>query len=102
MEGRVGFACTGGHNQQNAVFPSCDGIHCAVDGNALIVAGRVGALAAVIRLRYDFLLFGGQSCTAVCASLVTLDQFLLRGELIKAKLALFARQEVMLHKAVTV
>ena len=102
MEGRVGFACTGGHNQQNTVLPSCDSIHCAVDGNALVVAGRVGVLAAVIRLCYDFLLFGGQSCAAVCACLVALDQFLLRGELIKAKLALFARQEVMLHKAVTV
>ena len=102
MEGRVGFACTGGHNQQNAVLPSCDGIHCAVDGNALIVAGRVGVLAAVIRLCDDFLLFGRKASTTVCARLVALDQFLLRGELIKAKLALFARQEVMLHKTVTV
>ena len=73
LERCVGFACTGSHNQQNTVLPSCDSIHCAVDGNALVVAGRVGVLAAVIRLCYDFLLFGGQSCAAVCACLVALN-----------------------------
>ena len=102
LERCVGFASAGGHNQQNTVLPPCNSVYGAVDGNALVVAGRVGALAAVIRLCYDFLLFGGQSCTAVCARLVALNQFLLCGEFVKTKLAFFARQEVMLHKAVTV
>ena len=56
LEGSIGFARTGGHHQQQALLPAGNCVQGAVDGNALIVARRIGVLAAVIGLTSDRLL----------------------------------------------
>ena len=48
LKGSIGFAGAGGHNKQKAIPALRDGVQRAVDGDALIAAGRIGILAAVI------------------------------------------------------
>ena len=50
---RVGLARAGGHHQQDAILPRGDGLHRAVDGDLLIVAGRLAACVDVVVLSDD-------------------------------------------------
>jgi hypothetical protein len=53
LEGGVGLAGAGGHDQQEALLPVCDGLDDAVDGVELVVAGRLVAAVEVVVLLDD-------------------------------------------------
>ena len=50
LEGGIGLARAGGHDQKKPLLPPGDGIHRAVDGVALVIARRVGVLAGIVGL----------------------------------------------------
>ncbi len=52
LEGGVGLAGAGGHDQQDAPLPAGDGLDGAVDGVDLVVARRAAAAVVVVR-RFD-------------------------------------------------
>ena len=53
LEGGVGLAGAGGHDEQDAVLAAGDGIDRAVDGDELVVAGRLAGAVVVVVLRGD-------------------------------------------------
>ena len=57
LEGRIGLARPGGHDQQDALLPARHGLHRAVDGDALVVAGRVDVVRKVVRLLDELFFF---------------------------------------------
>ena len=56
LEGGVGLAGAGGHDQQDAVLPLGDGFDGRVDGVALVVARLLAAAVVVVVLQDDLLL----------------------------------------------
>ena len=50
LESGIGLPRSRRHDKQNAVLPLCDGVHCAVDGNLLIISRRISILACIIWL----------------------------------------------------
>ena len=59
LESRIGFARSGGHDQKNPLLTAGDGVQRAVHGHALIISGRIGGLAGIVRLPDDGFLLGG-------------------------------------------
>ena len=85
LECGVGLSGTGRHNQQKPLLSTGNGIHRAIDGNALIVAGRVSCLAGIVRLvNYRFLSWSQSEL-----SLIPSNQLRLCGKLIQAKFPFF-------------
>ena len=60
LEGGVGLAGAGRHDQQDAVLPLGDGLDRGVDGVDLVVARLLAAAVVVIVLQDDLFLLGGQ------------------------------------------
>ena len=56
LEGGVGLAGAGGHDQQDAVLPLGDGFDGLVDGDALVVARLLAAAVVEVVLEDDFFL----------------------------------------------
>ena len=50
LKSRVGLSGSGRHDQQNPILPARYGVNCAIDGDTLIIAWRIGVLAAEIGL----------------------------------------------------
>ena len=92
------FARAGGHDEEQTILPARDGVHGAVDSDALIVARGIGSLAAVIRLTTDCLLRRRDARFLVQPR----EQFRLCRELVHAELALCAGEKIVLCKAVPV
>ena len=59
LEGGVGLAGAGGHDEQDAVLAARNGLDRAVDGDLLVVARRFAGAVVVVFLRDDC------SCSAV-------------------------------------
>ncbi len=55
LEGGVGLAGAGGHDEQDAVLPLGDGFDGLVDGDALVVARLLAAAVLEVVLEDDFL-----------------------------------------------
>ena len=53
LEGGVGLAGAGGHDEQDAVLAAGDGLDGAVDGDELVVARRLAGAVVVVVLRGD-------------------------------------------------
>jgi hypothetical protein len=81
LEGGVGLAGAGGHDQQHAVLPGGDGLHGAVDGIELVVARR---LAGRIVGRGDATDVGAPAFPGT----VTAPQLIGAGELIEGEVLL--------------
>ena len=58
MEGGVGLAGAGRHDEENAVLASRNGFECAVDGVSLVVARHVDAWGAIVGRGDDLLTVG--------------------------------------------
>ena len=67
LEGGVGLAGSGGHDQQDAVAALGDGLDGGVDGVDLIVARRLAAAVVEIVLKNDFLGLGRQALPGAIA-----------------------------------
>ena len=102
LEGRVSLAGARSHHQQDAVLAPRNSVQRAVDGDALVVAGRIDVHAAVIGLADHGLLGVIEATARVRAALVAGDQFLRGRKFIQGKLTLLAGEEVMLAKTVAV
>ena len=50
LKGGIGLACPGSHDQQQPLLPPGDGIHRPVDGDPLVVPGRISVLTGIVRL----------------------------------------------------
>ena len=98
LEGGIGLAGAGGHHQKNPLLPPGNGIHRAVDGDTLVIAGRVGVLAGVVRLLPYCLL---PRCDTGFL-LILGGQLLFCGELVQTKLALLPGQEIVFYKSIPV
>ena len=98
LESRIGLAGTGCHHKQKPLLPAGNGIHSPVHGNTLIIAGRIGGLAAVVGLVDDCFLPRRQ----VSFLLVPGSQLRFTGKFIQPELTLFPSQKVMLRKPVAV
>ena len=61
LEGGVGLAGAGGHDQQDAVLALGDGLDGGVDGVALVVARRLAAAVVEVVLEDDLLCVGRQA-----------------------------------------
>ena len=102
LEGGVGLAGTGRHDEQDAVLPTRDGVESPVDGITLIVTRRVGGLARVERLRDELLLFCIEALAVVSLRLIARDERVHSREFIHREGPLRASQEVVLLEAVSV
>ena len=102
LERGVGLARARRHDEQNPVLPAGDGVQRAVHGDALIVAGRIGALARIVRLADDCLLRLRQARAAVGAPLEARVQLVRRRKVLHGDVALDARQEVVLPEGIAV
>ena len=102
LEGGVGLARARCHHEQKAFLPLGNSVHGSVDGIALVVAGRIDVLARTVGLLYDLQLFGIKALPVVALGEETGIEFLLRGKLVHRQGTLFAREEVMLQKALSV
>ena len=102
LERGVGLARARRHDEQNPVLPAGDGVQRAVHGDALIVAGRIGALARIVRLPDDGLLCLRQARAAVCSLLKARVQLVRRREILHGDVALGTHQEVVLPESVAV
>ena len=98
LERGIGFTRAGGHNQEQTILPFGNRVNCAIDCYSLIITGRIGVLATVVRLLLSRLLLRCHAGLQLVAS----DQFLFAGELIQTELTLHTGQEVMLSKTITV
>ena len=82
LEGGVGLAGAGGHDQQDAVLAPGDGLDGAVDGDELVVAGRLAGAVVVVVLSGDGLPVRGYSpCRAVALPRVRRAWELVEGDL---------------------
>ena len=50
LKGGIGLACPGSHDQQKSLLSPGDGIHRPVDGDPLVVPGRISVLTGIVRL----------------------------------------------------
>ena len=98
LEGGVGLAGAGGHDEEDTPLPFRDAVEGAVDGDALVIAGRVALLAGVVGLSQDRLLFGGKAGLPLIAG----DEFVIGRKGVEGDLPLEAGEEVMFGKAVAV
>ena len=98
LESSVGLACAGSHNQQQTILATCNRINSSVDGNALIVAGRIGVLTGIIGLLHHYFLLLGHAGFQLEPS----NQFFFGGEFVQAELTLHTGQKVVLSKAITI
>ena len=94
----VSLARASRHHQQQSVLPARNRIYRFVDCNALVVSGRVGRLAAIIRLGKQLVLLRRDAGFL----LVARNKFHLSREFVHADLALFARQEIVLRESIAV
>ena len=101
LEGGVGFAGAGGHDEEDAVLSFGDGFDGAVDGDALVVAGHSAAALEEVVLLDDGL--GGG--VEVLGGDVALPEFVRRWEGVEGQFALGGRdgaRAIVLKEAVTV
>ena len=75
LECGISFACSGGHYQQNPLLTSCNRFDRSIDGILLIVAGRISALAGIVRLMNDPLFINRYAVTIVCFAFPSGCQF---------------------------
>ncbi len=71
LEGGIGLAGAGGHDEKDTVLPLGNGLHGAVDGDLLVIAGGLAGSARVVIL-CDNSLFGGFQ--ALCDA-ITVPEF---------------------------
>ena len=102
LKGGIGLSGAGGHHQKQAGLPAGDGIQGAVDGDALVIAGRIGGLAAVIGLVQNLFLVRRDAGAAVETGFIAGNEFGLGGKRIHGKQPLGAGEKIVLHEAVTV
>ena len=84
LEGGVGLAGAGGHDEQDAILAASDGIDGAIDGDELVVARRFAGAVVVVVLRGDGHLRGLEAFGGA----VALPKLLRRGKLIERNFAL--------------
>ncbi|MNN23437.1 hypothetical protein D3C81_1368350 [compost metagenome] len=101
LEGRVGLAGAGGHDQQDAILPARHGLNGTVDGVHLVVARHAPGAVVVIRGFGLLLAFAAEALPLT----VALPQLLGAGELPQAQLGFLLRAgttAIMEEKTVTV
>ena len=98
LECCISLACTGSHDKQQTILPLGNGIQCAVDGNALIIARRIGSLTAIVGLFDNGFLRRRQGRLRLIAG----NQLFFRRELIQAKLTLCTCEKIMLGKTIAI
>ena len=98
LEGRVGLAGAGGHDEEDAPLPFRDAVEGAVDGDALVIARGVALLAGVIGLGQDRLFFWGEAGLLFIAA----NELVIGREGVEGDFPLEPGEEVMLGKAVAV
>ena len=94
----IGFSSTGGHDQQQSLLAAGDGIYCAVDGDPLVIPGRIGILAGIVRL-VDRNFLGARQTGFF---FIACNEFRFCGEFIQTKLPLCPRKKIVLGKPVSV
>ena len=98
LEGSVGFSGSRRHDKQDPVLPPCDGVKRAVDGNALVIPRRIGALARIVGLIDYFLLIRCQPFLF----LVPLVKLIRRGKLPEGDLPLLPGNGIELLEGIPV
>ena len=98
LKGGIGLAGSGGHHQQQPLLAPGDGVHRPVDGNPLVVPGRISVLAGIVRLIDHSFLGRAESRLLLEPG----NQFRLCGEFIQAEFPLCAGEKVVLGKAVSI
>ena len=98
LKSRVGLACAGCHDQQDAILTLSNGFHSTVNCVSLIITGSVGCLTGIVGL-VDSLDFS-RSQALFC--LISGKQFIGCWELIEIDLPLLPCETVMLIKSIAV
>ena len=98
LKSGICFARAGSHHQKNPLLSPYNGVHCAIDGIALIVTGRIGVLAGIVGLFQHRFLRRRQAGFPFIPG----DQLLFGREVVKAKFSFLSGKKIMLHKTVSI
>ena len=98
LKGGVGLSGSGGHHQQKSLLPLGNGVHRPIDGDPLVVPGRISILAGIVGLVNGRFLRGAEAGFLLEAG----GQLCLRGEFIQAEFPLCAGEKIVLGKAISI